>query len=109
MRTRLINQQITFTAQRLTQRRVSEETATSAPGYASSAVKLSNALITQEGDEILVTAMGTQGIGWALTGFKTAEIDATRDWLKQKSLTIAGGTKEVQLNIIAKRVLGLPD
>jgi alkylation response protein AidB-like acyl-CoA dehydrogenase len=30
-------------------------------------------------------------------------------WLYQKSLTIAGGTKEVQLNIIAKRVLGLPD
>ena len=37
------------------------------------------------------------------------EIDATRNWLKQKSLTIAGGTKEVQMNIIAKRVLGLPD
>ena len=53
--------------------------------------------------------MGTQGIGWEATGFKTEEIDATRDWLKQKSLTIAGGTKEVQLNIIAKRVLGLPD
>jgi alkylation response protein AidB-like acyl-CoA dehydrogenase len=33
----------------------------------------------------------------------------TRTWLHQKSLTIAGGTAEVQRNIIAKRVLGLPD
>jgi alkylation response protein AidB-like acyl-CoA dehydrogenase len=72
-------------------------------------VKLSNALITQEGDEILVAAMGTQGIGWGDTGFEPHEIGTTREWLKQKSLTIAGGTKEVQLNIIAKRVLGLPD
>ncbi len=109
LRRRLLNHQIAFTAQRLTQSRVIEETAASAPGFASSAVKLSNALITQEGDEILVAAMGTQGVGWEASGFKPEEIDATRDWLKQKSLTIAGGTKEVQLNIIAKRVLGLPD
>jgi acyl-CoA dehydrogenase len=33
----------------------------------------------------------------------------TKEFLYNKSLTIAGGTKEVQLNIIAKRVLGLPD
>jgi alkylation response protein AidB-like acyl-CoA dehydrogenase len=109
LRRRLLNHQIAFNAQRLTQKRVIEETAASAPGFASSAVKLSNALITQEGDEILVAAMGTQGLGWEKEGFKTSEIAATRDWLKQKSLTIAGGTKEVQLNIIAKRVLGLPD
>jgi hypothetical protein len=31
------------------------------------------------------------------------------NWLYGKSLTIAGRTKEVQLNIIAERVLGLPD
>jgi alkylation response protein AidB-like acyl-CoA dehydrogenase len=109
LRTRLLNHQIAFTAQRLTQKRVIEETAASAPGFASSAVKLSNALITQEGDEILVAAMGTQGIGWGDTGFEPQETETTREWLKQKSLTIAGGTKEVQLNIIAKRVLGLPD
>ena len=53
--------------------------------------------------------MGTQGAGWAGETFADDEIDATRAWLKQKSLTIAGGTKEVQMNIIAKRVLGLPD
>ncbi len=32
-----------------------------------------------------------------------------RDWLRAKANTIEGGTSEIQLNIIAKRVLGLPD
>jgi alkylation response protein AidB-like acyl-CoA dehydrogenase len=53
--------------------------------------------------------MGSLGIGWAGNEFSDQEIEHTRSWLRQKSLTIAGGTKEVQLNIIAKRVLGLPD
>lgn len=109
LRSRVLDHQLAFKAQQLTQQRVIQETAASAPGFASSAVKLSNALITQEGDEILVSAMGTQGAGWIGDTFTDDEIDATRNWLKQKSLTIAGGTKEVQMNIIAKRVLGLPD
>ena len=109
LRSRVLDHQLAFRAQQLTQQRVIQETAASAPGFASSAVKLSNALITQEGDEILVAAMGTQGAGWVGDAFTDDEIDATRNWLKQKSLTIAGGTKEVQMNIIAKRVLGLPD
>ena len=109
LRRRVIDHQLAFKAQQLTQQRVIQETQASAPGFASSAVKLSNALITQEGDEILVAAMGTQGTGWSGKGFATDELSRTRDWLKQKSLTIAGGTKEVQMNIIAKRVLGLPD
>ena len=58
---------------------------------------------------MIVQVMGSLGIGWSGEPFSDQEIDATRTWLKQKSLTIAGGTKEVQLNIIAKRVLGLPD
>ena len=32
-----------------------------------------------------------------------------RDWLRSKGNSIEGGTTEVQLNIISKRVLGLPD
>jgi alkylation response protein AidB-like acyl-CoA dehydrogenase len=36
-------------------------------------------------------------------------LDHTRSWLFGKAFTIAGGSSEVQLNIIAKRVLGLPD
>ena len=35
--------------------------------------------------------------------------DATKAWLRARGNSIEGGTSEVQLNIIAKRVLGLPD
>ena len=109
IRARLLAFQIKKTAQSLTQKRTIEETRASAPGFASSAVKLSNALIEQERDEMILQAMGNLGIGWSGEPFSDQEIVSTRTWLKQKSLTIAGGTKEVQLNIIAKRVLGLPD
>ena len=109
IRTQLLGFQIKKAAQALTQKRTIEETRARAPGFASSAVKLSNALIEQERDEMIVQAMGSLGIGWSGETFSDEEIDTTRTWLKQKSLTIAGGTKEVQLNIIAKRVLGLPD
>lgn len=109
LRARLIRYEQNGHAQRLTQKRVIEELQARAPGFASSAVKLTGALHTQEGDELLLAAMGTQGVGWEGDGFERADTDATRTWLRQKALTIAGGTKEVQLNIIAKRVLGLPD
>jgi acyl-CoA dehydrogenase len=33
----------------------------------------------------------------------------TRGWLRSKGNSIEGGTSEVQKNVIAKRVLGLPD
>jgi alkylation response protein AidB-like acyl-CoA dehydrogenase len=31
-----------------------------------------------------------------------------RQWLGDRSMTIAGGTSEVQRNIVAQRILGLP-
>ena len=109
LRMRLIRYEQNDLAQRLTQKRVIEELHARAPGFASSAVKLSGALHTQEGDELLLSAMGTQGLGWGGEGFSAEQLEANRAWLRQKALTIAGGTKEIQLNIIAKRVLGLPD
>ncbi|GAA4883514.1 acyl-CoA dehydrogenase family protein [Ferrimonas pelagia] len=59
--------------------------------------------------ELALKITGAQGLGWAGEGFSEADIKLTRDWLGVKTHSIAGGTSEVQLNIIAKRVLGLPD
>jgi acyl-CoA dehydrogenase len=109
LRGRLVNYLMNNAAQQLTQKRVIEELKSHAPGFASSAIKLSGALLKQEGDELMVSAMGVRSLGGDDADFSDAEQAITRNWLYGKSLTIAGGTKEVQLNIIAKRVLGLPD
>jgi alkylation response protein AidB-like acyl-CoA dehydrogenase len=58
---------------------------------------------------MLLEAEGFQGLGWEGDGFTADELRFTREWLRAKANTIEGGTSEVQLNIIAKRVLGLPD
>lgn len=110
LRARLARYEMNGHAQRLTQQRAIEELAARAPGFTSSAVKLSGALHTQAGDELLLSALGHRGIAWQKSSTAKTKAQAhTREWLRQKALTIAGGTKEVQLNIIAKRVLGLPD
>ena len=52
---------------------------------------------------------GGDSLVWDGDGIDENEIAITREWLYGKAATILGGTSEVQLNIIAKRVLGLPD
>ena len=64
---------------------------------------------TKEREETLIAMLGTQGLGWEGEGFNDDELLATRGWLFSKALSIAGGSSEVQLNIIAKRILGLPE
>jgi len=59
--------------------------------------------------ELLLETMGTQAVGWDGDAFSDRELNTTRQWLRSKANSIEGGTSEVQLNVIAKRVLGLPD
>ena len=94
---------------RLTQRRTVEESAGATPGAATSIFKYCGANLRKRRAELQVAAMGTQGIGWEGDGFARSELAMTRNWLAGKAGSIAGGSNEVQLNIIAKRVLGLPD
>jgi len=59
--------------------------------------------------ELMVTIAGSQALGWEGPGFDESELGLTRDWLRSRGNSIEGGTSEIQLNIIAKRVLNLPD
>ena len=58
--------------------------------------------------ELLTQVMGHRGLAWEGEEFTPDERAVCRSWMLAKSYTIAGGSSEIQLNIIAKRVLGLP-
>ena len=53
--------------------------------------------------------MGAQGLGWEGEGYSPPEITAFRTMLRSKANSIEGGTSEINLNVVSKRVLGLPD
>ena len=59
--------------------------------------------------ELMLETMGAAATGWNGAAFSERERLVTRQWLRSKGNSIEGGTSEVQLNVIAKRVLGLPD
>ena len=78
-------------------------------GPATSIIKYAAAKMNQTKTELQVEAMGHQGLGWEGEGFKPGEIMSTRAMLRAKGNSIEGGTSEVNLNVVAKRVLGLRD
>ena len=79
------------------------------PGAESSILKIVATELNQRRYDLLMRAAGPQALGWEGPGFEKSELKRTREWLRSRGNTIEGGTSEVQRNIIAKRVLGLPD
>ena len=76
---------------------------------ASSILKINGTKLMQERSELLIDILGMQGLGWEGEGFTDEQIEAVRVWLFGKATTIYGGSTEIQTNIIAKRILGMPD
>ena len=58
--------------------------------------------------ELMIAATGINGVAWDGDEFDKEEKNLTKAWLRTKGNSIEGGTSEVQLNVISKRVLGLP-
>jgi len=79
------------------------------PGPETSIFKYYGTELNMRRRELMVKIAGPQGLGWEGPGFDENELTVTRDWLRSRGNSIEGGTSEIQLNIIAKRVLGLPD
>jgi len=79
------------------------------PGPESSIFKIFATELNQRRYDLLVRLAGPQALGWEGPGFEPEELERTRDWLRSRGNTIEGGTSEIQRNIIAKHVLGLPD
>ena len=79
------------------------------PGAESSLFKVYATELNKRRTELMVKIAGPAGLGWEGPGFDAEELTRTRHWLRARGNSIEGGTSEVQLNIIAKHVLGLPD
>jgi len=110
LRARIVQHKMEARAFALTVRRAEEESKQGkGPSAAVSIIKYAAAKNNQERTELLIEAIGLQSLGWEGAAYKPDEVAAMRAMLRAKGNSIEGGTSEVNLNVIAKRVLGLMD
>ena len=109
LRSKVAKHEMNSRAFGLTLQRIGEETKVGAPSPAAAMSKYYGTEHNKLRYELLLEAMGSKALGWEGEGFSPEELAITRDWLRTKANSIEGGTSEVQLNVISKRVLGLPD
>jgi len=76
-------------------------------GPASSIFKYYGTELNKRRNELNLAVGGEEALGWEGEAYQGGQV--VRDWLRSKGNSIEGGTTEVQLNIVSKRVLGLPD
>lgn len=94
----------------LTVKRMQEEAKSGGDvGATSSTIKALAAEFNKDRTEKIIELMGAQGLGWSGEAFTADEIKAMRGMLRAKANSIEGGTTEINLNVVAKRVLGLRD
>lgn len=72
----------------------------------SSLLKYYGAELNKRRWELIMSAAGSHALEWESARSSHGEL--ARCWLRTKGNSIEGGTSEVQLNVIAKRILELP-
>ena len=89
----------------LTIERITDETkAGQGTGASSSILKMYGTELNKLRQELFMAIGATDALNFE----KDSKGALVRSWLRSKANSIEGGTTEVQLNIIAKRILGLP-
>mgnify|MGYP000961316279 CR=1 FL=1 len=110
LRARIAQHKMFERAYALTTQRAQEEAkAGGNVSHMASMFKVAGATLNQERCELMVEAAGNRAFGWAGEDYTPEELGVTRGWLRSKGNSIEGGTTEVNLNVVAKRVLGLRD
>lgn len=90
-----------------TMERVKDEAKAGASlGAASSMLKYYGTELNKARLELMLQAKGSDALEWQ--GQSSDDGKLAKEWLRSKANSIEGGTSEVQLNIISKRILGLP-
>jgi|TARA_B100000749_G_scaffold50356_1_gene36253 acyl-CoA dehydrogenase len=74
-------------------------------GAASAMLKYYGTELNKRRQELMVALHGSDGLVWE--GEASREGAIARTWLRSKGNSIEGGTTEVQLNVIARNILGL--
>jgi alkylation response protein AidB-like acyl-CoA dehydrogenase len=96
-------------ARMLSYRVVSLQNAGQIPNYEASMAKLFGTELTQRVYRTAMKAVGLYGLIWERDSeFAPAQAQYPRSYVQSVGATIAGGTSEIQRNIIAQRGLGMP-
>ena len=107
LRARIADYDIDAAAFRLAMERVGDQVkAKQAHPAIASMLKYYGSELNKRRHELAMAAGGSDVLEWESE--RSHHGTAARDWLRTKANSIEGGTSEVQLNIIAKRILELP-
>ena len=110
LRQRLANHLMDRQAHSLTLARVAAEAKGNVEvSAAASILKNSATHVSQTRADLTLEIMGDQGLGWEGDAFDPNELETVRSWLYGMATSIAGGSFEIQYNIISKNILGLPE
>ena len=71
-----------------------------------SMMKYAGTELNKRRHELIMAAGGSDALEW--DGERSKNGKTPRDWLRTKGNSIEGGTSEIQLNIVAKHILGMP-
>lgn len=109
-RDEIVTYQMNSESLQLTRKRVVEETQSGAtPGPATSIFKVISSELEQKNYDLITKVRGSRGFGVDELEFSEQERAIVKQFFFTRAASIYSGSNEVQRNIIAKRVLCLPD